>query len=119
MSMKFRCSWAAFSCTLLIPLVLTGCATNKVSDLYEFYEVESKGESKLFGYRFVIDPNQRQPGTSKRLTPNRFAISFDDMREELENYMDVFPYCTEGYFVYDESFDGQKYTLLGECQESK
>jgi len=99
--------------------LLSSCATTKISDLYEFYEVESEGESKLFGYRFVIDPNQRQPETSKRLTPDRYAVSFDDMRKELEKYMEVFPYCTQGYFVYDESFDGQKYILSGECQESK
>jgi hypothetical protein len=33
--------------------------------------------------------------------------------------MQANPYCTQGYFIYDESFDGNKYSLSGECQESK
>ena len=99
--------------------ILCSCASSRVSNLYEFYEIESKGESKFFGYRFVLDPAQRQPGTSGRSIPDHFAISFDDMRKELKKYMAVYPYCTEGYFVYDESFDGQRYRLLGECQESR
>lgn len=98
---------------------LCSCATNKVSDLYEFYEIDSVGESKLFGYRFVLDPSQRQVGKNRRSVPAGFAVSFVDMREELEKYMKLYPYCQEGYFVYDESFDGQEYKLLAECQESK
>ena len=103
----------------LVVLLLTACASNQVSDLYEFAVVDSETDSKLFEYSFVVDPNQRQPGTSKKLLPRDFAVSFGDMREELRKYMQAFPYCTQGYFVYDESFDGQKYRLLGECQESK
>lgn len=103
----------------LAGLMLVSCVSNPVSDLYEFYEIESGTDSKLFGYRFVIDPAERQPGTSRRLMPNGFNVNFADMRDELSKYMEVFPYCREGYFVYDESFDGQRYILLGECQESK
>ena len=114
----FNRTKALFSLLSFI-FVLSACATNKISDLYEFYEIPSQSESKLFEYRFVVDPNQRRAETSKRITSDRFAVSFRDMRDELEKYMDAFPYCSEGYFVYDENFDGQKYALLGECQESR
>ena len=106
--------------SLLAPtLLLAACASHQVSDLYEFAVVDSETDSKLFEYSFVLDPNQRQPGTGKKLLPGNFAVSFDDMREALEKYMRAFPYCSQGYFVYDESFDGQQYRLRGECQESK
>lgn len=102
---------------MVVAVLLASCASNQVSDLYEFYEVESDDERKLFGYRFVLDPAQRRPETNKR--PVRGGISFADMREELNKYMELFPYCREGFFVYDESFNGQRYILRGECQESK
>ena len=115
MAMKPLC------CLLLVlsTLLLTSCASTGVSDLYEFYEIESANNSKLFEYRFIVDPNQRRPETSKKPAPRGGVVSFGHMRQELKKYMEAFPYCTEGYFVYDESFDGQEYKLLGECQESK
>ena len=99
-------------------LCLIGCAGANVSDLYEFHEVESQNESKLFNYQFVLDPAQRS-SASRRDVPTGFAASFSDMRDELEIYMRTFPYCLEGYFIYDETFDGERYMLHGECQESK
>lgn len=116
MSSKYRLLKAL---SVLACLSLTACASTGVSDLYEFYTVESTNDSKLFGYRFVVDPTERQPGTSKKILPRGFNVSFADMRDELEKYMESFPYCRDGYFVYDESFDGQRYILHGECQESK
>lgn len=112
-------SVATLATTCLLCLLVVGCASSPISDLYEFYPVDSEDERKLFGYRFVVDPAQRQTATSKRKVPLQFAVSFENMREELNKYMGVFHYCLEGYFVYDESFDGQRYILHGECKESK
>lgn len=108
-------------CLLVLSMLMTivSCATNKVSDLYEFYEIESEGQSKLFGYGFILDPTKRQAGKSLKNVPKGFAVSFADMRKELEKHMKIHPYCLEGFFVYDEVFDGKEYKLLGECQESK
>ncbi len=98
--------------------LLSACASNSYSELYDFYPVETNTDSKRFRYEFILGTGSA--ANSSREAPHRgFVVSFDDMREELEKYMDENPYCTQGYFVYDEIFDGNKYTLLGECQESK
>ena len=46
------------------------------------------------------------------------TVDFSAMRKELDIYMDANLYCSEGYFVYNETFDGGEYLLHGECQES-
>tara|TARA_R110002073_G_scaffold228312_3_gene389086 strand:- start:244 stop:582 length:339 start_codon:yes stop_codon:yes gene_type:complete len=98
--------------------LLSACASNSYSELYDFYPVETKTDSKRFSYEFILGSGSRADG-SRDAPPRGFVVSFNDMREELEKYMEENPYCTQGYFVYDEIFDGNKYTLLGECQESK
>lgn len=100
-------------------IAASGCASNPVSELYEFYPVETNSESKLFEYQFILDPAERRSGTKQTKIPQGFAVSFNDMRAELDKYMKAYSFCLEGYFVYDESFDGQRYILRGECQESK
>lgn len=109
--------WTKVYAILVVSLV-AACASSRYSELYEFYPVETKTDSKLFRYEFILRPEQRI-NSSRSLPPPGFAVSFEDMRNELEKYMEANPYCTEGYFVYDESFDGNKYSLRGECQESK
>ena len=99
-------------------MTLIACAGRGVSDLYEFHVVESQNESKLFTYQFILDPAQRST-QSRRAVPTGFSADFGDMREELAVYMRQYPYCLEGYFIYDETFDGERYMLHGECQESK
>lgn len=103
---------------LFAALLVTACASSSYSDLYEFYPVETKSDSKLFRYQFILRPDERG-NNSRAAPPPGFVVSFEDMRRELEKYMAANPYCTRGYFIYDEIFDGSKYTLLGECQESK
>jgi hypothetical protein len=99
-------------------LFLSACASNSHSELYDFYPVETNTDSKRFRYEFILGTGSRV-NSSREAPPRGFVVSFDDMREDLEKYMDENPYCTQGYFVYNEIFDGNKYTLLGECQESK
>lgn len=101
-----------------VALLVTACASSRYSDLYEFYPVETKTDSKLFSYQFILRPDERG-NNSRAAPPPGFVVSFEDMRRELEKYMAANSYCTRGYFIYDEIFDGSKYTLLGECQESK
>ncbi|MEQ8955042.1 MAG: hypothetical protein ACFHHU_04010 [Porticoccaceae bacterium] len=101
-----------------VAFLMTACASSRYSELYEFYPVETKTDSKLFRYQFILQPGERD-NNSRAAAPPGFVVSFEDMRRELEKYMAENPYCTRGYFVYDEIFDGNKYTLLGECQESK
>lgn len=109
--------WAKTLAVLVVTLVCA-CASSRYSELYEFYPVETKTDSKLFRYEFILRPEQGT-NNSRAVPPPGFAVSFDDMREELERYMQANPYCTQGYFIYDESFDGNRYSLSGECQESK
>jgi len=104
----------SFGFLLLTTLFLFSCATNKVSDLYDFHPIETVDSRKVFEYRYVLGESEsRQPLSSSK------AFSFVEMRKELNKYMDVYPYCNEGFFVYDELFNGREYTLLGECQEPK
>jgi len=101
-----------------VVFLMTACASNRYSELYEFYPVETKTDSKLFSYQFILRPDERG-NSSGASPPPGFVVSFEDMRQELEKYMAENPYCTQGYFIYNEIFDGNKYSLLGECQESK
>lgn len=104
--------------------LLTACATNKLSDLYVLKPVETADLSKRFTYGYAIrGPGGGQQGggsesSSRNGQSRERPGSFEDMREELENTMAVIGYCTEGYFVYDETFNGNQYLLHGECQES-
>ena len=97
----------------LMLLVLCACASNQFSRLYQFQQVDSEGPSKLFRYGLTIGQGTTvSPADARR-------VSFADMRKELEKYMDAVQFCTQGYFVYNETFDGSEYLLHGECQESK
>lgn len=107
----------SFFSILSIPaFLLIGCASNSVSDLYDFYPVESDDDRKVFEYRYSIGVAGLADQSS---LSSRKGFSFADMREELNKYMDVFRYCEQGFFVYDEVFDGREYALRGECQEPK
>lgn len=94
----------------LLALMVIACASPTISDRYEFENVVSEDSSKRFTYGF----STRESGRNR---PR--SASVEDMKKELGEYMAISEYCIEGYFIYDESFDGTEYLLHGECQESK
>lgn len=115
-------NWVGLLATMV---VLVACSSNKVSELYRFQPVQSADSSKRFTYGLSVrgpggvaerQGNGRGQASAARRNP---AADFEDMRDELENYMTVVEYCTQGYFIYDETFNGIQYLLHGECQESK
>lgn len=95
-------------------ILLSACASNGVSELYDFHTIETEDDRKVFEYRYPIGVTD-----SGKSISSRKVFSFEDMREELNKYMEVFRYCEQGFFVYDETFDGREYALRGECQEPK
>ena len=107
-----------------LAVTLASCASPTISPKYQLRTVETEDESKRFTYGFSA---RRSALGSGGEAPTRGAgrqrrdrgASFADMRKELETYMEITRYCSEGYFVFDESFDGNEYLLHGECQESK
>lgn len=114
------------SCLVLIVSGLLGCASSSVSDRYQFESLDTEDSSKRFTYsafiRGVGGVAQEQGAGQAQGTagPARArSVNVEDMKKELEGYMAVTGYCGQGYFIYDETFDGVEYLLHGECQESK
>jgi hypothetical protein len=68
--------------------------------------------SKRFVYEVRFGSGSRQSAGRSQ------APSQEIMEEALEDYFAQDPYCEQGYFLYDQGFDGSSYTILGECQES-
>lgn len=89
---------------------LFACSSPSVSDRYDLQTLDSEDASKRFTYGFSARGQDRDRSR---------AASVADMRRELENYMAATGYCEQGYFIYDETFDGAEYLLHGECQESQ
>lgn len=121
-----------FGQVLLAAVFAASCATTQTSDQYEFSWVATEDMSKRFTYASFaygsaasLDERTQSPGGAQD-APQRSSgqpgvgrISFGEMREDLEDYMAVEQYCTDGYFIYNETFDGRRYLLHGECQESR
>jgi len=105
-------------------MTLSACATKVASDRYNFSAIDSQDNSKRFTYGFSVrraadgsSSTDGEPRVSSR--PRRQeSADFMKMRDALENYMEDYQYCKEGYFVYNETFDGRHFLLHGECQES-
>ena len=109
-------------------LMATACATSMPPENFVLRPVASDDDSKRFTYGARVgrgggseggagrsaDGGGRQAGGGRGQT-----ISFEQLREGLEDYMALTSYCTQGYFVYDETYNGNEYLLHGECQESK
>ena len=111
---------------LILVSILVSCASKKVSDQYQLQSVESADSSKRFTYGFYVQrlgvgsPSlDGENRGSIRSRPRDQTANFEEMRQELKNYMAITGYCSEGYFIYDETFNGSQYLLHGECQESK
>lgn len=67
--------------------------------------------SKRFLFQVRSGPGAGRPEGRDR--PNT-----ENMKIALDSYFEQQPFCEEGYFLYDQGFDGNTYTILGECQES-
>lgn len=68
--------------------------------------------SKRFVFEVLAGPGGQGGGNRNiNLQPER-------MEAALEAYFVEYPFCEEGYFLYDQGFNGRAYTMLGECQES-
>ena len=123
---------AAQAAKLILALALivmaAACATSMPPENFVLRPVASDDDSKRFTYGARVgrgggseggaarsaDGGGRQVGGGRGQT-----ISFEQLREGLEDYMALTSYCTQGYFVYDETYNGNEYLLHGECQESK
>lgn len=115
--------WRGISVAALVScmVVLTGCASPKISPKYQLKTVATEDDSKRFTYGFFAKGPGGGPGSqpSARGGTRDRGVNFRDMREELGVYMEITGYCSDGYFIYDETFNGREYLLHGECQESK
>ena len=121
------------SVSLLI--LLSACAGKEQVLLPDYFDTQILTDgSKRFSFRLDQNPragqgSQRQTGSDQEAgRPNRDENSGtggrqsvpnrEEMEEALEAYFEIYPFCSEGYFIYDQGFDGNSYTMLGECQES-
>lgn len=121
---------------VLLSLLLVACASQQEIRLPDQFETETLVDgSKRFSFVLNFAPRfggagqadgegRQQEGQPQRAptgraggTPQRVP-SRAEMDQVLEEYFQRYPYCEEGYFVYDQGFDGSRYTMLGECQES-
>ena len=109
-------------CFALVVLMLQSCASQTLSSKYQLKAVETEDDSKRFTYGFNIagfGSSLGGEGPNPSANARARSANFEEMRKELETYMQVTGYCADGYFVYDETFNGREYLLYGECQESK
>lgn len=130
---KIFATFAKLFWVFMVACVATACATNKPPENFVLKPVASNDASKRFTYGALsgrgggpddagAGQSERQGGGSAGGQGGRGGgqtISFDQLREGLEDYMALNNYCTQGYFVYDETYNGREYLLHGECQESK
>ncbi len=68
--------------------------------------------SKRFVFEVLSGPGGEGRG-NRNMIPQPEA-----METALEAYFSEHPFCEEGYFLYDQGFNGRAYSMLGECQES-
>ncbi|MBC6427898.1 MAG: hypothetical protein GDA55_01440 [Cellvibrionales bacterium] len=101
----------------LMCALLGGCASPSIPRDYQF-QPATNAERKLFTYAFAPTPQRVAPASQNRTQPTASPISFQKMRKTLAKDARLAAYCTQGYFIYQQSFDGQHYRLHGECQES-
>lgn len=104
-------------------VLLASCAGKEQLIMPDRFDTEIMQDgSKRFS--FSLDFNRRGrllnsgDSSSGRASPVSIAPRQAEMESALSMYLEMYPYCEEGYFVYDQGFDGSTYTLLGECQES-
>lgn len=126
----------------VLSLFAAACASNTPPEHFVLKPVASNDDSKRFTYGVRVG---RQGGGPGRGGPGGASggggsgsgpqgsgqqggsggpqrgnqVGFEQLREALEDYMALNQYCTEGYFIYDETYNGNEYLLHGECQESK
>ncbi|GEM_PF-1486158 len=78
--------------------------------------------SKRFSFSLDFNRRGRLVSSGDAASGRSASVSIAPRQAEMERalnmYFEMYPYCDEGYFVYDQGFDGSTYTLLGECQES-
>lgn len=66
--------------------------------------------------RFLFEVNLG-PGSRSSRDDNR-PLGPTQIENSLDSYFEQYPFCDEGYFLYDRGFNGSAYTIRGECQES-
>ena len=91
-------------------LMLASCAGQSQFEDYQFRAVASDDGSKRFQY--VL------PAIGEGVEPSSRG-NFAKMRDVLGRYLEHTQYCLDGFFVYDETFDGLEYLLHGECRDSQ
>lgn len=97
---------------LLASGLVTSCSSTNVNILPDRFETDVLADGSK---RFLFEVRSG-PGAGRR--EGRDRLNAENMRLALDSYFELQPFCEEGYFLYDQGFDGNAYTILGECQES-
>lgn len=105
-------------------LLVTACAGKDQLVMPDNFSTETLVDgSKRFSFSVNSARRNADGITARDISQGRAAQGApapraEDMEQALKGYFEIYPYCEEGYFIYDQGFDGNTYTLLGECQES-
>ena len=104
----------AWACnTLILCSLIASCSSSSVVLVPDRFETEVLSDGSK---RFVFEVNFGP--TAGRADRRSGALDRTSMESALEGYFEQNPFCQEGYFLYDQGFNGRAYTMLGECQES-
>lgn len=108
----------------LLAVVMASCAGKEQLIMPDRFDTDILQDgSKRFSFSLNFNRRGRlvssEDSSSNRASTVSVAPRQTEMETALRIYFAMYPYCQEGYFVYDQGFDGSTYTLLGECQESE
>lgn len=102
----------------VMPL-LVACASSPVLVTPDHYEtrVDSDGAKRFeFGVRRLTEAPSLQnmrDGRTQEIEPLRF----EQIEDSLQAWMESDGFCRDGFFIYDQRFDGSLYLVLGECRD--
>jgi hypothetical protein len=109
--LKFGGSCLGAVFTLLFAILIASCSSSNAFLMPDRFETDILSDGSK---RFLFEVNTN----SGRAEGRGGAIDREGMELGLRGYFEQYPYCEEGFFLYDQGYDGSTYTMLGECQES-
>lgn len=99
---------------------VVGCSNRLPRADFHLIPVDTTDGSKRFRYEYRA-PDRRVPVPLDPAGVTRAPVqsaTFTQLERELEDAIEHSGYCRDGYFVYDRTFDGVTYALLGECNDA-
>lgn len=108
----------AIGATLMLLAGCAGAPNLVVPDHYQT-RIDSDGAKRFeFGIRQQTSQPTLRNIRDGQTQPAGNRLSREQIEQSIEAWMLKDGFCQQGFFIYDQRYDGSMYLVLGECREA-